>query len=302
MTAAAFRAAGIALAFTAFAAAVHAAGPGPIPTAPGVVNFRVGALQLTALRDNRFFIPNDGKTFGVGEPTAAVSAVLAKAGAPGDHLTLGVDALLVRTGGRIVLIDTGAGPKAGGKLIESLAEAGVRPDQVTDVLITHSHGDHVGGLVGADGKPAFPKAVVRMSKAEWAFLQANAGAKALVAAITPQVQAFEPGGEVAPGIVSVAIVGHTPGHTGYEIVSGKDRLLDIGDTAHSSIVSLAKPAWVIEFDTDAKLGRAARQAELARLAKSRETIFAPHFPFPGVGRVEAKGDGYVWRPTLPEQP
>jgi glyoxylase-like metal-dependent hydrolase (beta-lactamase superfamily II) len=295
------RAAGLALALAACAASAHA-GVSLAPTQPGAVSFKVGALELTALRDNTIEISNDGKTFGVGEPTSAVSAVLVKAGAPADHVVLNADALLVRTGARVVLIDTGTGPKAGGQLIESLAKAGVSPDQVTDVLITHSHFDHVGGLVTADGKPAFPKAVVRMAKAEWAFMQARAEAKAVVEAIAPQVQTFEPGAEIAPGITSVAIVGHTPGHTGYQIVSGKARLFDIGDTAHSSIVSLAQPAWTIEFDSDSKLGREAREATLARLAKTHETIFAPHFPFPGVGRVEAKGAGYVWRPTVSEKP
>lgn len=299
MTAA--KAAGLAVALAALAAAAHA-GIGPVPTSPGAASFHVGALELTALRDNTFSISNDGKVFGVGEAPASVSKVLAAAGAPADAVILSVDGLLVRTGGRIVLIDTGAGPTAHGVLLQSLAKAGVSPDQVTDVLITHSHFDHVGGLLTADGRPAFPKAVIRMAKAEWAFMQDNAEEKALVEAVTPQVRAFEPGAEVAPGITAVAVVGHTPGHTAYEIVSGKDRLLDIGDTAHSSIVSLAKPEWGIQFDTDSKLGREARQAELARLSKSHETVFAPHFPFPGVGRVEAKDGAYVWRPTLSNQP
>lgn len=294
------RAAGLALALSAAAAAAHAAGPAP--TQPAAVSFHVGALELTAVRDNTFVISNDAKTFGVDAGPAAVSAVLAKAGQPTDNITLSVDALVVRTGGHVVLIDSGTGAGAHGVLLESLTKAGVAPSQITDVLITHSHGDHVGGLVGADGKPAFPKAVIRMSKAEWAWLQANAGAKKLAEAIAPQVQAFEPGAVVAPGITAVPIAGHTPGHSGYEIVSGQARLLDIGDTAHSSVISLQKPEWVVEFDTDAKVSRESRQAMLKRLSEDHEVIFAPHFPFPGVGQVEAKDGGYVWRPTVTAQP
>ena len=291
------RAAGLALALSGFALASPVLA-GPVPVDPGAVSFRLGDFQLTALRDAVFAAPNDGKTFGVDAGPAAVAAVLAAAGAPTDAITLSVDGLLVREKDRLVLIDTGLGAKVHGVLQESLAKAGVTPDQVTDVLITHSHGDHIGGLVTADGRPAFPKAVIRMSAKEWAFLQGQPQAKALAEAIAPQVRTFEPGGTVVPGITSVAIPGHTPGHVGYEIVSGRERLLDIGDTAHSSIVSLAKPEWIMGFDHDGQVGRASRIATLKRLAKSHELIFAPHFPFPGVGRIEAKGDGFVWKPTL----
>src|SRR6185312_4203434 len=98
---------------------------------------------------------------------------------------------------------------------------------------------------------------------------------------------FEPGARIAPGIRSLSLPGHTPGHVGYEITSGHARLMDIGDVAHSSIVSLARPTWAIEFDNDQVLGRATREKTLAALAKSGERVFAPHFPFPGVGHIVA---------------
>jgi len=203
---------------------------------------------------------------------------------------------LTLDGKHIVLIDTGAGAA----LQASLALAKVKPESVTDILITHSHGDHIGGLV-KDGKLAFPKATIRMSAAEWTFLKGQTDSAAVVKVIAPHVKAFAPGAEVAPGITSVAIPGHTPGHVGYEIVSGKARLLDIGDTAHSAIVSLAKPQWQMGYDSDKDAARDARVAELTKLAKSQELVFAPHFPFPGVGQVEAQGDHFVWKPTLSEK-
>lgn len=271
------------------------AGPAPVP--PGATPFHVGKLSLASVRDAGFQMPNDGKVFGVDAGPAAVSDVLKAANAPTDQITLSVDALLVRDGARIVLIDTGLGPKAGGVLIASLKLAGVTPDQVTDVLITHPHGDHIGGLLDASGQPAFPKAKVRMSSADWAYLQSQSGMADLTKAIAPQVAAFEPGATVTPSITAVAIKGHTPGHVGYQIVSGKDRLLDIGDMAHSSIISLAKPEWTIAFDSDAAVAKASRRETLTELAKDHETIFAPHFPYPGIGQIATAGDGFAWKPA-----
>ena len=271
----------------------------PVPAPAAARTFKLGAFTVTALRDAQFEAPNNAKIFGVNAGPEAVGKVLAAAGAPTDKVTLSVDALLVKTPHHLVLLDTGLGPDAHGVLMDSLAKAGVSPAEVTDVLITHSHGDHVGGLATADGKPAFPNAKVRMSAKEWAWMQSQAGAKKLVSIISSQIQTFEPGKPVLPGVTPVAIDGHTPGHVGYEIVSKGHRLLDIGDTAHSSILSLAKPDWVMGFDSDAAVGAASRRTTLTRLSKAHELIFAPHFPFPGIGRIETKGEGFSWRPDVP---
>jgi glyoxylase-like metal-dependent hydrolase (beta-lactamase superfamily II) len=136
-----------------------------------------------------------------------------------------------------------------------------------------------------------------MTDAEWATVQGNPQQAAFVAAVGAQVQPFAGGSEVLPGITSVLLKGHTPGHTGYEIVSGTSKLLDIGDTAHSVVVSLAKPDWAMGYDSDKATGEATRREALTALAKSGETIFAPHFPFPGTGTIKAKGDGFVLVPT-----
>jgi glyoxylase-like metal-dependent hydrolase (beta-lactamase superfamily II) len=242
---------------------------------------------------------NDAKIFGADAGAAAVGEVLKAEGLPDDRISVSIDALLVRTEGHVVLIDTGNGPKGHGVLPTSLGIAGITPDQVTDVLITHSHGDHVGGLLDEAGKSAFPNAKVRMSAAEWAWIRGKPESKELVHAIKAQVHTFKPGGVVVPGIRSVRLDGHTPGHVGYEVSSGKEKLLDIGDLAHSSIISLQKPDWAMGFDSDKKLGKVTRRATLAKLAAEREWVFAPHFPFPGVGHVVVDDGGFRWVEGIP---
>jgi glyoxylase-like metal-dependent hydrolase (beta-lactamase superfamily II) len=267
---------------------------GPVTAPPGAVNFSLGKFQLTVLRDGGFATSPASGAFGAEVGGPAVEKVLAEAHAPTNEVRLDVDALLLRMPGHVVLLDTGLGPRERGVLLESLKLAHVTSGAVTDILITHAHGDHVGGLIGADGKPQFPQAKVRMSSREWASMQKmDPNGIKLIAG---QVVTFEPGAEILPGITPIALYGHTPGHVGYEIVSGNRRIEDIGDIAHSSIVSLADPQWLGEMDQDQKAGLATRTAELARLAKAHELVFAPHFPFPGVGWIVPKGDGYAWVP------
>ena len=272
---------------------------GPVPASPQMKSFKLGAFTVVSLRDATFLAANDNKVIGVGLTPEAIGAELKKAGLPEDRIELNVGALLVKTGKQTVLLDAGLGEGPKGALLESLKLAGVAPADVTDVLITHSHPDHVGGLVTGDGKLTYPKATIRMSNKEWTALKANADLAKLVAVITPKVKGFEPGAEVVPGITAVELYGHTPGHLGYEVKSGKDRIFDFGDLAHSSVLSLAKPEWTMGFDGDGPLGIKVRRARLEKLAKDKELVFAPHFPFPSVGYVTAQDGAFVWKAQVP---
>ena len=285
-----------ALALWLFGAAAPALADGPTLAPPGAITFQLGALKLTALRDAGFVLPNDGGEFGSSVGPRVVGQLLTAAGASDYQIALSVDALLIRMPGHIVLLDTGVGPSDHGALQASLRMAGVAPGEVTDVLITHAHDDHVGGLMGADGKSAFPRAAIRLSAREWAWMRAQPDERRLAAAIAPQVRTFAPGRPILPGITPIALYGHTPGHVGYQIASGGEKIEDIGDTAHSSIISLERPGWTGWIDEDPKAAAATRAKELKRLAASGERIFAPHFPYPGVGWIVARGRGYAWKP------
>lgn len=283
----------------------------PVPPAPAVAAtpevhaFRIGTLEAAALRDGLIVVPNVANESPWAD-TAAARAALTAAGQPGDAIHLPVQPLLVRDGDRVVLIDTGAGGRMGteNRLLASLRAAGVAPAQVTDILISHAHGDHVGGLAGADGRLAFPNAAIRMSEPEWEYMKAGAaraGEADLLAAVTPKVQPFAPGAQVTPSITAVPLAGHTPGHSGYEIVSGAERLLYVGDALHSSVLSVQMPDWVNGWDTDGAAGVATRQGLLERGATGALRIYGVHFPFPGLGRFQRRDDGFVWAPEAVEQ-
>jgi glyoxylase-like metal-dependent hydrolase (beta-lactamase superfamily II) len=273
------------------------------PAAPAEQNafrFTIGSLPAIALRDGGLVVPNDAKTLAINKTPEDVAKLLTEAGLATDTLSLSVQPLLVQAGDRVLLFDSGAGTNMGpgaGRLSASLQEATIKPASVTDIFISHAHGDHVGGLLGADGALAFPNATVHLSAAEWTWLRGMAQQAALVEAITPKVKAFKPGSELIPGVVTaVEIKGHTPGHSGYLIGSGADTLVYVGDSVHHSIVSVQEPDWTIAFDGDAPTAQKSRKEMLAKYAASGQRIYAVHFPYPGIGRFVSQGEGFVWTP------
>ena len=275
--------------------------------APAVVaskdvhSFRIGLLQAYALRDGSMTIPNDNQAFGVGLTPQVVSAALTAAGQPAGQVPLSLQPLLVRDGDHIVLIDTGAAGEMGtqNKLMASLKATGVEPGQITDILISHYHGDHIGGLVTPSGVLAFPNATIHISAADWEVMEPYPEGEELVALIRPKVRPFMPGELLTPSITAVTLPGHTEGHSGYEIVSGESRLLYFGDAMHSSVLSVGHPEWTLAWDTDGPVGITTRESLLERAERDELMLYGVHFPWPGLGHVKKQGKGYVWAPENP---
>jgi len=279
------------------AAPVAAPTIAPFAASADVHPFTIGTFQAAALRDGGFQPANDNKTIAINKKKADVDAALKANGLPTDKLELSLQPMIVRTADKVFLFDTGAGSQMGaaaGKLPATLASASIDPATITDIFISHSHGDHVGGLIDAKGALAFPNAAIHMSANEWKALQADKTMAALVTAITPKVATFGAGTDVVPGVKAIDIKGHTPGHSGYLITSGDQSLLYQGDVMHHSIISVQQPDWTIAFDGDAPTAQASRKAVLEAWAASGQRIYAVHFPFPGLGKYEKSGDHFVW--------
>jgi glyoxylase-like metal-dependent hydrolase (beta-lactamase superfamily II) len=285
----------------------HAAPAAPVAQFQG---FKIGRYSAVALKDGSLEMPVDGKSFIVGQSNEAVGAALKAGGASADHFEFSIQPLLVHAGNHVLLFDTGVGnwySDIGGKLADSMKAAGEKPASVTDIYISHAHGDHIGGLVTPSGALAFPNATIHMSVPEWKWLsnltedQAKNMAiqhlSAFVSTIKPKVAPFEPGADLLPGVVkAVVLKGHTPGHSGYLIGQGRDSVLVFGDAMHSFVISVGKPSWQVAFDGDQPLGAATRVTLVSDSVASGQRLYSEHFPFPGLGKIVATKDGAVWEP------
>ena len=302
-----------ALLLCAFAGLAAAAPPQQKTQVPGYYRTMVGNFEVTALYDG--YIDLDNKLLHNVKPQE-LQSLLARMFISGQKVQTAVNAYLINTGKHLVLVDTGAAKKFGpslGYVAEHMKAAGYEPAQVDTVLITHLHGDHVNGLLDAEGKPLFPNAKVWSAKADTEhWLNPAVAAKApkeaqpffqmAQQAAAPYQQNgswqnFSNDGEVVPGITSLWAPGHTPGHSGFLVESNGQSLLIWGDIVHSHAVQFARPEVTIEFDLDAKLAAATRKQLFARAAKEKLLVAGMHLPFPGLGHVRAEKKGFAWVPV-----
>ena len=269
---------------------------------PGFYRFWVGDIEVTALLDGYNTLP-PGLVLGYDEKLARSATSRAYKPFRADGITLPINGYVVNTGRHMVLIDAGA-PKAtddaAGNLARNLKAAGINPDDIDLMLFTHLHLDHVGALIDAAGNRTFGNATMMTSEAEWTFTHDDAVYRALTESFRPYFyisrhlvapyakdrQVFNGEVEIVPGITSMPLPGHTPGHTGFALHSNNESLLIWGDIVHLSGLQFAYPDWGVVFDADPMLAKKTRRAMLDRASADRMAVAGMHIDFPGIGYIE----------------
>lgn len=283
---------------------------------PGFYRTQVGSYQVTALLDGGTEFSDDLFT-SVGGRKEDLHAAKERNYLDSAKAFPGfVNGFLVNTGTRMVLIDTGAGGNMGptaGKLEKNLAAAGVSADQIDDVILTHGHPDHAGGLLNASGMKVFGRANIRIAKDDLDFWYNEEARKRLYEKAqmfdiakkllgpyrdAGQIKTFAPGNDIGNGISSVALPGHTPGHSGVRISDGNQQLLIWGDIVHLPAVQFANPEQSIGYDIDPDKARATRKKIFDEVATDKIRVAGMHLCFPGIGHVAKRGAGYEFVPQI----
>ena len=270
--------------------------------------FTVGAFNCLAIKDGGY--GGSAAQLFTNAPEEALARALQTHDLSPESLPSTWTCLLVETEEHLVLIDTGGGQAAGsngGQLGQALAAEGLGANEVDTVILTHGHGDHIGGCVDGDGRPAFPQARYVMWQSEWDYWRSEENLAAMsewaarvarncLLPVAPQLETIDVEEEIVPGIRAVAAPGHTVGHMALEISSAGETLLNLADAALHPI-HLEHPEWVAAFDGDPEQTVATRRALCRRAAEQGMSVLAFHFaPFPSLGRIRADGDAWRWAP------
>ncbi len=301
------------------ATGAQAAAPAAGKQINGVYRYKVGDFEVTAISDGVGVRKlEDGFIRNV--PLAEVQKELAANFLPTDELRITFTTLVVNTGSKLVVIDSGFADNGGptnGMMGANLAAAGINAANVDIVLISHFHGDHIQGVRKKDSSLVYPNAEIKVPAPEWAFWMDDAkmaaapegmkggfaGVRRVFAPNAKDITQYEWDKEVAPGITAIAAPGHTPGHTGYFIQSGNARLLVASDCTNSPALNLRNPEWKAVFDMDADQAIATRRRIFDMAASERTQVAGYHWPFPSTGYVVKDGARYqlvpvAWSPVL----
>jgi glyoxylase-like metal-dependent hydrolase (beta-lactamase superfamily II) len=276
-------------------------------------HFKIGEFECVAVSDGTFSYPTGWFFSNVAQDQ--VESSLRERSLPTANIESPYTCLLIRAGKNRLLIDTGADELAPttGDLLKNLQAEGVAPGEITDVVLTHAHPDHIGGAIDASGQPAFANARYLMSKTEWDFWNDPSAlhdsamdehmkqllvgcAQKNLPPLERQIVLFEGEKEIVPGVRAIPAPGHTPGHIALQISSGKEQLLHIVDAVLHPL-HLENPTWRNVFDLDPQRAAKTREQLFDRAAAEAATALAFHFPFPGLGRVKTHGSAYRWEAT-----
>ncbi len=284
--------------------------------ARGFSRYKVGNIEVTAVYDGIWEKPQD-PGFIKGVTVEQTKAALAAAGLSTEFVPINFTPNLLKTGGKLVLIDTGTGsgqmggPKAG-VFMKNLAAAGFEPGMVSDILLTHFHPDHIFGLMtkAPENTPLFPNATVHVPAVEYKFWmdpnvdrlpegrRPNARrAQEEFGILKAKVNVFEGNQELLPGIRPIATFGHTPGHTSFRVSSGSDQLIVMGDVSNVPALFVRHPDWQCMFDQNGPMAEHTRRKLFDQVASDKIKITGYHFPFPAAGRIEKDGSGYAFVPA-----
>jgi glyoxylase-like metal-dependent hydrolase (beta-lactamase superfamily II) len=259
--------------------------------------FALGAFEVTALLAGTRTGDKPQETFGTNATPEEFAALSAANFIPVDKSQGFFTPTLVNTGTELLLFDTGLAAEG---TLAALTAAGITPDQVDVVVLTHMHGDHIGGLMGADGTtPTFANAGYVTGSVEhnhWSGA-ANEGFDKNVKPLNDKITFLESGGSPASGITAMDAFGHSPGHMIYMVESNGQRLVITADTANHYVWSLAKPDWEVRFDADKPAAAATRRAVFGMIAADKIPFIGYHMPFPALGYVETAGDGFRYVPA-----
>ncbi len=304
---------GATLAAAALPRLADAAQPPATAQAPGFFRYRVGDMQVTAIHDGMAYRGLDG--FVPNAPPGALQQALADNFLPTDRFPVTFTTLVVNTGGKLVLVDTGngdLGAPTSGTWMANFRAAGFDPARVDTVLFSHFHPDHINGFRLKDGTAVFPQAEIMVPAAEWEFWTSDDKRASSPDGIKPnfdnvrrvfgpvagQVTPYRWDQEVLPGITAIGAPGHTPGHTCFAIVSGGAKLLVMSDVTNNTLIFARHPEWSAVFDQDAAMARATRRRMLDIAASERMQVSFYHAPFPATGHIVREGDGYALAPLL----
>ena len=272
-----------------------------------IADISLGQATLSTVSDGSLILPR-GFIFEP-MPQDELKPILKEFGVGGEQLTPECNLALYRDGTNTVLFDVGSGPDfmpTAGKIVESLDALGLAPEDITHVLFTHAHPDHIWGLLDEFDEPLFYEASYMMGRAEWDYWwnpetvnsigDARAafavGAKRRMEAIEDMVELFDDGQEVLPGIAAVSTPGHTPGHMAFEIRQGGAAALVVGDAIGNHHVAFRKPDWPSGSDQDQDTAIATRRMLFDRLTSEDMTLVGFHLPDGGMGYASKDGDAY----------